>query len=153
MRIVPQSAIGSYSPVLALPAPRIAGLLPARTPRPASDPPSPVFTFTDARLSELDSLHRDRIFAAITMLFNVAVGHALNDLNDQALNAALTLVRRSITGERMLPINPAQYCAEVDADLLEMLVGAEQRQTARRVQVDRELAAIRARMGGRCHDE
>ncbi len=49
MQIVPQSAPFSYSPFsvspfLLLPAPRIAGLLPARVPeRPAQSPQVPIF--------------------------------------------------------------------------------------------------------------
>jgi len=48
LRIVPQSATASYSPLLALPAPQIAGLLPARTassaPRQIKPLPEPFYT-------------------------------------------------------------------------------------------------------------
>jgi hypothetical protein len=53
MRIVPQLAPVSYSPFPALPAPRIAGLLPARTGQ-ASTPPIIVDRPREPRQSRLD---------------------------------------------------------------------------------------------------
>ncbi len=44
---------------------------------------------------------------------------ALDELNDHALNMALALFRRVVTGESPRPMNPAQYNAQMDMVILE----------------------------------
>jgi len=129
MRIVPQAAPVSYSPlppVLLLSAPRIAGLLPATTGTPAQPPPQ--FSYANPRLGELPDAQRERLFDATRILLDVAVGHALAEFNDHALNTALALLRRAVTGQPMRPVNPAHYNAEMDAPLLEWLVSSARRE-------------------------
>lgn len=55
MRIVQQSVQFSHSPLLALPAPQIAGLLPARVP--SSTSPNPPITISLSR----ESLHEQKL--------------------------------------------------------------------------------------------
>ncbi len=128
MRIVPQSVSVSHSyfpaqTLLMLAAPQIAGLLPARVPLAAPDP----FIYVNPRLAELPDAQQERLFEAAQTLLDVAVGRALDELNDHALNTALALFRRAVTGRPMRPANPAQYNAEHDATLLEWLASTSRR--------------------------
>src|SRR5436305_2954134 len=119
MPIVSQSAYLSYSPFLALPAPRIAGLLAApAAPRPPEPQP---FTFNDARLADLLPAERDRLYSATHTLLEVALGYTDGALSDHALNTALALFRRAVVGQPMRPTNPTQFNAEKDVILLEWL--------------------------------
>ena len=96
MRIVPQSVPASYSPLLALPAPQIAGLLPAWCVRPPSEPPTIIvehskagsprvfrsFTEWDAADAEIESFlvgARQRLSALYA-----EVMHDLADLSAQS---------------------------------------------------------------------
>lgn len=124
--IVQQSAFVSYSPFLALPAPKIAGLLPATTGTSQQSPPG--FTYTNPHMAELPDDRRERLFEVARTLLDVAVGRALGEFNDHALNTALTLFRSTVTGQPSRPANPAQYNAEMDAPLLEWLVSSLRRE-------------------------
>jgi hypothetical protein len=119
MRIVAQSVPLFYSPFLALPAPQIAGLLPA--PKPETPPPPLTFTYTDARLGELTDVQRETIFVAMTLLLDVGLEYQAGTLSDRALNAALTGFRKAVGGA-FRPMNPTQYAAECDVPLLEFLM-------------------------------
>ncbi len=83
MPIVPQSAsfpLTLFPPnmPLLLPAPRIAGLLPARCGDPPPDPPPNVagFTYNNPRLAKLPPDQRDRLYVAAQTLLDVALGRA-----------------------------------------------------------------------------
>ena len=121
MRIVQQSVPASYSHFpaaqLLLPAPRIAGLLAAPTMQPPPDVPP--FIYNDPRLEALTLVQRDRLYDATHILLDVAVAHSLGNVNDHALNTALTLFRRAVTGQAMRPMTPAQYNANADVVFLE----------------------------------
>ncbi len=123
-RIVPQSVPASYSHFpseqLMLPAPRIAGVLPARVGQ--LPPDAPPFVYSDLRLTEISPEQRDRLYTAARTLLDVAVAHSLDAMNDHALNTALALFRRAVTGQPMRPRNPAQFNAEMDVTLLEWAV-------------------------------
>lgn len=125
MPIVQQSAFASYSQLLALPAPRIAGLLPATIPLRPQD--LPTFTFSDPRLGDLPSDERERLFSAAHTLLDVALGHLDGAMSDHALNTALALFRRAVTGQPMRPATPAQYNAEKDVILLEWMAECNHR--------------------------
>ncbi len=117
MRIVAQSVSISYSPFLALPAPRIAGLLPAPKP-----PPLPTFSYANSRLAELNSSQQRALFSAATLLFDIAVRHQSGEMSDHALNTALAAFRRAMTGQPARPMNPAAFAAEMDVPLLQFLM-------------------------------
>lgn len=119
MPIVAQSASHSYCPLLALPAPRIAGLLPAVTAARPPDPPT--FLFSDTRLVDLSPAEQKRLFGATQTLLEVTLSYLSGGkLSDHALNTALALFRRAVTGQPMQPMNPPQYNAEKDVTLLRM---------------------------------
>ena len=117
MGIVPQSPSISYCPFPMLPAPRIAGLLPAKTG--TQHPPIDTFTYTNPHLNDLADEQRLRLFNATSTLLDVALAHTRGEVNDHALNTALSLFRRAVTGQPMRPMNPAQFNAEMDVTLLE----------------------------------
>ncbi len=117
MRIVAQSVCISYSPFPALPAPRIAGLLPAPKPKPIT-----TFTYTNARLEGLSTIEQEQLFAATTLLLDVAVRHQSGEMSDHALNTALAAFRRAMTGQPARPMNPAAFAAEMDVPLLQFLM-------------------------------
>lgn len=117
MRIVPQSACISYCPFPLLPAPKIAGLLPA----PKSLPP-PTFTYVNPRLVEFPIDQRDQLFSAARLLLDVAVAHHAGEMSDHALNTALAAFRRAVLGHPIQPTNPSQYAAQMDIPLLEWLM-------------------------------
>ena len=123
MPIVSQSASLSYCPFPLLSAPRIAGLLPATTGSHQSRPPDPPpFTFSDPRIADLLPAERDRLYSAARTLLDVALGHIDGTLSDHALNTALALFRRAVTGQPMKPTNPAQFNAEKDVILMEWAI-------------------------------
>ena len=140
MRIVSQSVVHSYSPMLALPAPRIAGLLPAHVgPLPK---PSAEFTYHNAALTALSPERCDQLIDAVTTLLDVAVAHATGEMNDNALRASQVLFHRQLTGhspegpgrQAGKPTHPTAYRAERDADMLEWWAGARKRLAAGQVQ-------------------
>jgi hypothetical protein len=72
-------------------------------------------------LGSLSDEEQDHLFRAARTLFDVALGHIDGDLSDHALNTALALFRRTVTGQPARPMNPAQFNAEKDVILLEYL--------------------------------
>ena len=126
MRIVQQSGSASYSHFpaaqLLLPAPRIAGLLPASVQRPPDDHDHAVapFIYNDPRLADLSPDLREQLYTAAKILLDVAIAHTQGTVNDHALNTALSLFRRAVTGKPMKPMTPAQYKAEADVMFLEL---------------------------------
>ena len=143
--IVLQSGQVSYSPTpLLLPAPRIAGLLAARSvssPGQANQAPtsSAEFTYHNGGLTRLSAEQCAEFMDAVTTLLDVAVAYANGDMNDNALRAAQVLFHRQMTGHSPegpgrldgRPIHPTAYRAERDADMLEWWAGARKRLGAR----------------------
>ena len=97
MRIVQQSAFVSYSPFLALPAPKIAGLLSA----PKVQPPSAVdaLHLHEPRLVQLTTLEMARVFTAFRELLTAAVDFTLGDSLSAELYAAEQAFHQALTGE------------------------------------------------------
>ncbi len=134
MRIVHQSAIDSYfpflvSPFLALPAPSLAGLLPARcVTSTASEPPIPpkAFTYSSPYLIDLSANQQGKIFDDARILLDVAVDYTRDLLNDHALNTAIAAFRQAVSGKPMQAHNPAEFNAEMDAPILEYMAGIAQ---------------------------
>jgi hypothetical protein len=117
MCIVSPSGSVFYSPFLALPAPKIAGLLPAPKPE-----PPPTFTYRNPDLATMSEQKRDALFAAATLLLDVAVAHQAGAMSDHALHTALAAFRKAVTGKAAKPMNPAQFAAQMDVPLLEFVM-------------------------------
>jgi hypothetical protein len=117
MCIVSQSTPFFYSPFPALPAPKIAGLLPAPKP-----PVSPVFIYGHHRLEALSPAEQQRLFDAARLLLDVALAHHDGLLNMHALNTALAAFREAVTGQPIRATNPAQYAANMDIPLLQFMM-------------------------------
>ncbi len=127
MRIVHQSARVSHCSFPLLPAPRIAGLLAA--PAVERPPEVPSFAYRNPRLGELPADLVDRLLSATRTLLDVAVAHGSGEMTDHALNTALALFRRAVTGQTMRPTTPAQFNAELDAPLLDWAMTIARRDT------------------------
>ena len=137
-QIIPDGVSLFYSPFLALPAPKIAGLLPAHAGQ-ASQAPTGTsaakFTYRNAALARLSAERCAQLIDSVTMLLDVAVAYANSEMNDNALRAAQVLFHRQLTGHSPdgpgrhngRPIHPTAYRAERDADMLEWLVSAKKR--------------------------
>ena len=126
MRIVTQSAADSHSlfwtsPYLMLPAPKIAGLLPAPRTVPPPIEPEP-FTYTSPYLSDLSEDQRGKLFDATRILLDVAVEYARETLNDHALNTAIMVFRQALTDQPIMARNPAEFNALMDAPILQYMV-------------------------------
>jgi len=130
MRIVPQSAPASYSLLptsLALPAPKIAGLL-----GPGPQPDRSAYSYSDPRLAAFTDEQRTRLFDAADTLLEIAVRFATRELSDTAVRAAASLFARKLTGRPATRYQgPEHFRAEQDADLLDWLLGVEKRNAAR----------------------
>ena len=116
--IVQQSAYLSYSPFPALPAPHIAGLLPATVPS-GDHRNHTTFNYTHSHLATLPSEQRDRLFVATRTLLDVALAYTSDTMNIHALDTALALFRRAVTGQGKRATSPAEFNAEMDVVLLE----------------------------------
>lgn len=92
MRIVQQSVPLSYSPFLALPAPKIAGLLPA--PKPPA-PPKP-FVFDDPHLADLSVKSRAQLDMLLTTLIKATVGLLTDAFSETAFELANATFARQI---------------------------------------------------------
>lgn len=148
MEIVQQSPSLSHSHVtLLLPAPKIAGLLPARVgvePEQAATQPVSAFIYDTPQLAELPTEKRECLLDAARTLLDVAVGFVLDDLNEDALRAAQVLFHRQIVGHSpRRPMNPVTYRAERDADILEWALSAAK--ASRQLAERREARAERER--------
>ena len=135
MRIVSQSAVTSYSyfsaPLqLMLPAPQLAGLLPARVPSSyAAEPPPPAcqpFVFDRPALAELSTAQRANLYEAAETLLDIAVEFMLGAFQEDALRAAEVVFHRAAGGKSAIrPLGPAAFNAENDADWLDLLARAK----------------------------
>jgi len=101
MRILQRSASVSYSPFLALPAPKIAGLLPASTGQVSQAPTAAVDSLHlhEPRLSQLTTLELARLFMAFRELLAVAVNFTLGDSLSAELYAAEQAFHQMLTNE------------------------------------------------------
>lgn len=117
MQIVTQSACISYSPFPLLAAPRIAGLLPAPKP-----PPSPTFSYTSPRLTQLSESKQEELFSVMRLLLDVALACEAGEMSEHALNTALSGFRRVVMGRSQQPLTPAQYATENDVPFLQLLM-------------------------------
>lgn len=141
-------SIRSSEPQKLLPAPRIAGLLPARAEslRGSQDADSANFMYQNARLSEVPFPQQERLAKATTNLLDVAVAFALGELNEAALRAAEVVFHRAIAGRSPVQArNPAEYCAEMDADVLDWFQTASKSLVTARGDAIRELMTRRQR--------
>ena len=142
-RIVPQSVPASYCPMLALPAPKIAGLLPAHVP--SSMPPSTRYVFASPALDDLSNQQQNRLFDATEMLLDIAVEFMRGTFNEDALRAAETVFHRAVGGHSVArPLSPKQFNAELDADWFEMLARAKQAQPLSTAEADAFMRRARA---------
>jgi hypothetical protein len=121
MRIVTQSVCLSYSPYPLLSAPRIAGLLPAPKP-----PPAPTYRYANPGLSQLSEAKQAELFAVTTLLLDVALSCEAGEMSEHALNTALAGFRRAIIGRTTRPLTPAQYVADSDVPMLQLLMELRQ---------------------------
>ena len=113
---------------LCLPAPQIAGLLPARVPssEPSQDSAPAPFIFDRPNLADLTPAQRVRLYEAADMLLEVAVEFMVGTFNEDALRAAEVMFHRAAGGQSAIrPLGPAAFNAEIDADWLEMLARAK----------------------------
>ena len=134
MSIVPHLTSASYSHFpaqpqqLMLPAPHIAGLLPAHVPSsepPPDSAPTP-FVFDRPNLADLTAAQRVRLYEAADMLLEIAVEFMVGTFNEDALRAAEVMFHRAAGGKSAIrPLSPATFNAEIDADWLEMLARAK----------------------------
>ncbi len=130
MRIVPQAAPPAHSlfttSFLLLPAPRIAGLLPAHVGVEPEAPPQatfPTFTYTHPNLAELSDERRDSLFRAAKTLMDVALDFNLNGLAEDQLRAAEVLFHRAAGGSTPKHFrSPVEFAAERDADVMNTMV-------------------------------
>jgi len=117
------------SPYLLLPAPKVAGLLPAPQVIPPPPPPEPnakapieAFTYTSPYLVELSEERRAKLFNATQILLDVAIEVARETLTDHALNTAIIVFRQAISDKPITARNPTEFSAIMDAPLLEYMV-------------------------------
>jgi len=105
MRIVSQFAFALHSLRLALPAPKIAGLLPSGL------KPSPApFVFDRPALADLNMAQRDRLYQAAEVLLEFAVEFIVGTFNENALRAAEVLFHRATGAQSPIKtVGPASY--------------------------------------------
>lgn len=154
MRIVHQSAFVSYSPFLALPAPKIAGLLPARTgPDPRVQPLRP-FVYAEPRLADLSDNTRLTFDRLLTVLTTATIGLLSDDLteaefalaNGTFLRQVRALYHATIIGDpRPVPASPfAQARKRLDEKMEQMQAESRANLAEARERIARELAARHA---------
>jgi hypothetical protein len=158
MQIVSQSATLAHSllrpPRLALPAPKIAGLLPARVGAdPCVSPPTP-FVYSAPSLAALPQPVRTRFDALARMLLDATVALLADERSeaefDLAANAfrqqVTTLYHTSILGDPKPPVtSPFAAHRQRLAETVERLADESKRHLAEtNARLDRELAAIHA---------
>ena len=159
MRIVSQSASLSYSPFLALPAPKIAGLLPARVgASPRFDPPkSKPFVYDDPGLAALSDKTRVQLDKLLTTLLEATVG-LLADVFTEAEFALAngTFVRQvaalyhgAIIGDPK-PAAASPFAArrqQLDEKIDVLVAQSKVHLAETRERIARELAALHAQEG------
>ena len=141
MRIVQQSAPASYSifpflvsPAFWLPAPSIAGLLPAPAPTPEPPPiesTAEPFTYSSPFAAELSESQRKVIYDAARILIDVAVEYMRDTLNDHAVDTAIMMYRQAIDQKPIKVRNPADYSALMNTPDLEYLIRRARREATR----------------------
>ncbi len=151
MPIVTQSASASHSHFpaaqLLLPAPHIAGLLPAhvQSSQPPPEPPPAPFVFDRPNLADLSQAQRERLYHAADILLDSAIEFMVGTFSEEILRAAEVLFHRAAGGKSTVrPLGPAAYNAEVDADWLEMLTRAKRSRPITPAQAETALHKARA---------
>ncbi len=148
MRIVPQAAPNSHSlfppPLLMLPAPRIAGLLPARVAVTSGEPPPApdlsIFTYTHPGLAELPTAQREKLLNGAKVLLDVALDFALNGLAEDALRAAEVLFHRAAGGQPPKHFkSPKEFSIDHQSKLMEIMIAVSNVPVITREQAEREL--------------
>ncbi|MHB8627848.1 MAG: hypothetical protein ACYDBJ_23650 [Aggregatilineales bacterium] len=157
-RIVQQSVSLSYSPFLALPAPKIAGLLSAqaeslhRSDKLKTEP----FIYTDPRLADLSDKTRVELDKLVTTLLKATIDLLVDDLGESEFAiASETFHRRvkalyhgAIVGELKPTNSPfAQRRQRMDAKIDQMVAQSKIHLAETRERIARELAALHARDG------
>lgn len=153
MRIVQQSASLSYSPFLALPAPKVAGLLPAPKPQP---PPSP-FVYVDPGLAALSEKTRAALDRLLTTLITATVELLADEINEAEfalangtfLRQATALYHTTIIGDPRPATSPfAARRQRMDGKIDAMLAQSKVHMAETRERIARELAVMHAREHG-----
>jgi len=141
MNIVPQPASASYSRLLALPAPKIAGLLPSGL----KPTPAP-FVFDRPVLAELSVSQRERLYEAAAVLLEIAVEFMVGTFNEAALRAAEVMFHRAAGGASAIrSVGMTAFNAEVDADWFEFVANARRARPLSDTQAESIIAQVRAR--------
>jgi hypothetical protein len=155
MRIVQQSVSVSYSPFLALPAPKIAGLLPAqaeslqRSDTPKVEP----FTYADPRLADISDRTRVELDKLVTTLLRATVGLLVDDLGESEfaiagstfLRQVAALYHGAIIGDLKPTNSPfAQTRQRMDEKIEDMLAQSKAHLAETRERIAYELAALHA---------
>ncbi len=153
MRIVHQSASVSYSPFLALPAPKIAGLLPAHVAGTTHGSSPTPFTYTDPRLGELSDKTRIELDKLVTMLLRATVGLLADDLGESEfaiagstfLRQVVALYHGAIIGDLKPTNSPfANTHQRMDEKIEGLLTQSKVHLAETRERIAYELAALHA---------
>ena len=153
MRIVPQFAAVSYSSFLALPAPNIAGLLPARAESLHRNAPRKAepFTFADPRLVDLSDKTRVEFDKLAATLLRATVGLLTDDLTESEfaltgsafLRQAVALYHGAIIGNSKPVDSPfARARQRLDDQLADRLTQSKAHLVETRDRIACELAAL-----------
>jgi hypothetical protein len=165
MEIVLQSPPLSYSPFLALPAPKIAGLLPAHVgPDPQVRPSPPkTFVYEDPRLAALSDKTRLEFDKLLATLIKTTVGLLANELNEAEFgiangtfarqvtalyHSAIVGDAKSLTAVRGKPAIASPFTSrrqQLDEKIEEMMAQSKVHLAETRERIARELAAMHAR--------
>ncbi|MHB8627896.1 MAG: hypothetical protein ACYDBJ_10780 [Aggregatilineales bacterium] len=156
MRIVQQSVSVSYSPFLALPAPKIAGLLPAHVAGTTHGSSPTPFTYTDPRLAELSDKTRIEFDQLVTTLLRATVGLLADDLSESEfaitggtfLRQVVALYHGAIVGDAKPMTSPFAHTRQrMDAKIDQMVAQSKVHLAETRERIAHELAAMHARDG------
>ena len=154
MRIVQQSALVSYSPFLALPAPKIAGLLPAHVGvDPPVGPPPKAFVYDDPGLAALPDKTRAAFDTLLTTLVTAAVGLLADELteaefalvNSAFLRQVTALYQNTIIGDPRPAVGASPFAAhrqQLDEKIDQMVAQSKVHLAETRERIARELAAM-----------
>ncbi|MHB8629414.1 MAG: hypothetical protein ACYDEO_24835 [Aggregatilineales bacterium] len=158
MRIVQQSAPVSYSPFLALPAPKIAGLLPAQAEslQRGNTLKAEPFIYANPRLADLSDKTRIDLDKLVTTLLKVTVGLLADDLSESEFAiASETFHRRvkalyhgAIIGDAKPMTSPFAHTRQrMDAKIDQMVAQSKVHLAETRERIAHELAAMHSRDG------